>query len=131
MHAISTTSKCKLSSSFVFFFTPLQGKALKEIHAILTEILGEQSPLYATVKNWVVQFKRGDAPRPAQHKTVTIPEIIDQIHEIILEDHQISTKSIAEQLGISRELVGSIINEDFDMRKLSVMWVPKCLNVDQ
>jgi len=50
-----------------FFF--LQGKAPKEIHTILTETLGEYAPSYATVKNWVVQFKRGDfstcdAPRP-------------------------------------------------------------------
>jgi len=32
---------------------------------------------------------------------VTTPEIIDQIHELILEDRRISAKSIAEQLGIS------------------------------
>jgi len=32
----------------VFFF--LQGKAPKEIHAILTETLGEHSPSYAIVK---------------------------------------------------------------------------------
>ena len=31
-------------------------------------------------------------------KTVTIPEIIDQIRELILEDRRISAKSIAEQL---------------------------------
>jgi len=36
------------------------------------------------------------------------PEIIDQIHELILEDHRISAKSIAEQLGISRERSGGI-----------------------
>jgi len=48
-----------------------------------------------------------------------------------LEDHWISAKSIAEQLGISRERVGSIIHEDLDMRKLSAKWVPKCLNPDQ
>ena len=29
---------------------PPQGKAPKEIHAILTETLGEESPSYATVK---------------------------------------------------------------------------------
>ena len=40
-------------------------------------------------------------------KTVTIPEIIDQIHELNLEDRLISVKSIAEQSGISRERVGS------------------------
>ena len=65
-----------------FFF--LQGKAPKEIHAILVETLGEHAPLYATVKNWVAQFNRGDfstcdAPRPGRTKTVTIPEIIDPI----------------------------------------------------
>jgi len=31
-----------------------------EIHAIMTETLGECAPSYATVKNWVAQFKQGD-----------------------------------------------------------------------
>jgi len=64
----------------------------------------------------VTQFQRGDfstcdAPRPGRHKTVPTPEIIGQIHQLILEDRRISAKSIAEQLGISRERVGSIIHE--------------------
>ena len=50
---------------------------------------------------------------------VTTPEIIGQIHELILEDRWISDKSVAEQLGISRDRVGSIIHKDLDMRKLS------------
>jgi len=62
---------------------------------------------------------------------VTTPQIIDQIYEIILEDRWISAKSIAEQLGISHEQVGSIIHEDLGMPKLSAKWVPKCMNVDQ
>ena len=66
----------------------LQGKAPKKINAILTETLGEHAPWYATVTNWIVQFKHGDfstcdAPRPGRPKTVTTPEIIDQIHELI------------------------------------------------
>ena len=84
----------------------------------------------------MAQFKRGmfsicDVPGPGRPKTVTTPEIIDQIHELILEDRRISAKSIAEQLGISRDRVGSIIHEDLDMRKLSAKWVPKWLNADQ
>jgi len=58
MRAISTTSRHKLSSSFFPF--PLQGKVPKEIHAILTETLEELAPSYATVKNWVAQFKHGN-----------------------------------------------------------------------
>jgi len=104
-----------------FFF----GKAPKEIHAILTQTLGEHAPSYATIKNWVAQFKHGDfstcdAPRPGRPKTVTTPKSIDEIHELILEDRQISAKSIAEQLGISREQVGSIVHEDLDVHKLRI-----------
>ena len=62
---------------------------------------------------------------------MTTPEIIDQIHELIFEDRRISSKSIAEQLGISRQRVGSIIHEDLHMRKLCTKWVPKCLNADE
>ena len=68
-----------------FFF--LQGKSPKEIHAILTETLEEYASSYVTVKNWVVQLKRGgfstcDAPRPGRPKTVTTPDLFDQIHEL-------------------------------------------------
>jgi len=120
----------------VINFFPLQGKASKEIHAFVTETLRGHATSYATVKDWVHQFKRGDfftcdAPRPGRPKTVTTQEVIDQIHELILEDRRISAKSIAEELGISRERVGSIIHEDLYMRKLSAKWVPECLNPDQ
>jgi len=130
MRAISTTWRCELSSSF------FPCKAPKEIHAILTETLGEHAPLYATIKNWMAQFKRGDsstydAPRPGRPKTVTTPEVINQIHELILEERWISAKSIAEQLGISHDQVGSIIHEDLDMWELSAKCVLKCLNADQ
>ena len=96
--AISTTWRRELSSSFFF----LQDKAVpKEIHAILIEILREHASSYATVKNRVAQFKRGDfstcdAPRPGRPKTVTAPKIIDQIQGLVLEYRRISAKSIAE-----------------------------------
>jgi len=78
--AISATWRRETSSCFFF----LQGKAPKEIHAILKETLGEHAPSYAFFKNWATQFKRGDfftcdAPRPGRHKTVTIPDVIEKI----------------------------------------------------
>ena len=75
-------------------FFSLQCKTPKEIHAIPKETLVEHAPSYATLKNWVAQFKRGDfstsdAPRPRRPKPVTTAEIIDQIHEPIFEDRRI------------------------------------------
>jgi hypothetical protein len=45
----------------------------------------------------VAQFKRGDfstcdAPHPGRPKTMTTPEIIAEIHELILEYRWISAK---------------------------------------
>ena len=84
--AVSTTRRPELSSSSHPPPFPPQGKAPKEIYAILRETLGEHAPSYTTTKNWVAQFKRSDystcdAPRPGRPQTVTIPEIIDQIRE--------------------------------------------------
>jgi hypothetical protein len=99
----------------MFFF--MQVKAPKEINAILKETLGEHAPLCTAVKNFVIQFKFCDfstcvAPRPRGHKTLTTPEIIDEIHKLILEERLISAKTIAQHLGITRERVGSIIHEN-------------------
>ena len=118
----------------VFFFPARQGAEGNSCHS--DRNTGEHAPSYATVKNWAPQFKRGDfstcdASRTGRPKTVTTPDIIDRIHELILAYRRISVKSIAEQLGISRERFGSIIHEDLDIRKLSAKWVPKCLNADQ
>ena len=129
---ISTTSRRELSK----FFSPLQGKVPKEIHSILRETLGKHAPSYATVKNWVARFKHGDfstcdAPRSERPNRVTTPEIMVQIHELILVNTRISAKSVSEHLGISREWVGSVIHADVDMQNLSVKWVPKCLEAYQ
>ena len=65
---------------------------------------------------------------------------IKHLHNLMIQWHRginLSSKavrcnkSIAEQLGISRERVGSIIHEDLDMRKLSAKWVPKHLDADE
>jgi len=69
-------------------------------------------------------------PRPGRRNTVTTPRIIVQTHDLILEDRRISNKSIAEELGISRERVGAIVHEDLDMRKFPAKWVLKCLNME-
>ena len=116
----------ELSSSF--FFPARQGDKGNSRHS--------DRSIRGTCTIVCHQFKSGnfstrDVPRPGWPKTVTTLEIIDQIHELILEDRRISAKSTAEQLSISHEWVASIIHEDLDMRKLPAKWVPKCLNTDK
>ena len=82
----------------------------------------------------MAQFIRGDfstcdAPRPGRPKTVTIPEIIDQIHELILDNRRISAKSIAEQMRISRERVGSIFLPTRSLLPRRTGWTDNILNI--
>lgn len=62
---------------------------------------------------------------------VTVPENVDAIHDMILEEQRISAKKMAETLKISQELVKFISHDELDMRKLAIKWVPKCLNASQ
>jgi hypothetical protein len=56
---------------------------------------------------------------------------VDAIHSMILDDRKISAKNIPETLVLSWEMVGYIIHEILDIRKLSGKWVPKCLDAAQ
>jgi hypothetical protein len=70
-------------SSKVYFFPQYVLKTSCEPEGDLRETLEEHAPSYATDKNWVSQFKRGDfstcdVPRRGRPKTVTNSEIIDK-----------------------------------------------------
>jgi len=53
-------SNMKTRAVIKFFFFSCKAKTPEEIHAIVTETLGEHAPLYATVENWVVRLKHVD-----------------------------------------------------------------------
>ncbi|KAM4029265.1 protein GVQW3 [Anomaloglossus baeobatrachus] len=125
-NAIFTATGSRGLIKFLF----LQGKSAKDIHGEMWQTLGDQCPSYSTVKNWVAKFKTGhfstnDEERPGRPRVVVVPEIVEAVHNLILENRRISAKAIADIMGISRERVGVIIHEHLDMRKLSTEWVPR------
>jgi hypothetical protein len=73
-------------------------------------------PSHSTFKNWVARFRirnlsTEDDERSGRLTQVTVPENMDAIHSMILDDRRISVKKLAETLAISRERVGYIIHE--------------------
>ena len=114
----------------------LKGLKGKEIYDDMFKTLGNLCPSYATVKNWVASFKRGefaveDGKRSGRPISVSTPENIEAVHDMILSDRRIGIKHISEALNISSERVHHIIHTDLDMKKISAKWIPKCLNADQ
>jgi hypothetical protein len=54
-------------------------------------------------------------PREGRPKSATTSEIIEQVHDMVLDDWQMKVCEIAETIGISKERVQYILHEELDM----------------
>ncbi|XP_023217030.1 histone-lysine N-methyltransferase SETMAR-like [Centruroides sculpturatus] len=113
----------------------LKGLTPKEIKAELDEVHGTSAPVFATVYNWVNEFKRGRTSTKDEHRSgrpveVTTPEMIDKIHDMVLSDRRIKVREIVEATGISQGTVFSILHEKLGVKKISARWVPRLLSVE-
>ena len=89
---------------------------------------GDSSPSFSTIKKWAAEFKRGrtsleDDPREGRTKSATTPEIIEQVHDMVL-DRRMEVRGNADTIGISKERIGYILHEELDLKKLCTRWVP-------
>ena len=101
------------------------------------KVNGDSSPSFSTIKKWAAKFKRGhtsleDDPCEGHPKSATTtPEIIEQVHDMLLEDWRMKVCETAETTGIPKEHVGYILHEELVMKKLCARWVPRLLTADQ
>ena len=126
----------KLEIRGVIKYLHKKGLSGQEIHNDMVNVLGESAPSYATVKNWIAEFKRGrtsiqDEPRSRRPKTATTPEIIAKVHDMVLDDRRVKVREIGNAIGISNDRVHFILQQELHMKKLSARWVPHLLTVDQ
>jgi transposase len=87
-----------------------EGLMPNEIHSKFMKVYGDSSLSFSTFKKWAAEFKRGytsleDDPCEGCPKSATPPEIIEQMHDMVLDDQRIKVSEIAETIGISKERV--------------------------
>jgi len=126
--------KIKYRAVIKFFLK--EGLKPNEIHLKFIKVYGDFSPSFSTIKKWVPEFKRGRTrlevdPREGCPKSATTPEIIEQVHDMLLDDRRMKVREIAETIGISKERLGYILHEEVDMKKLCTRWVPRLLTANQ
>ena len=46
-------------------------------------------------------------------------ELIDQVRNLVMQDHRLTVLELAEEVGISTGSVHSILTDDFSMRRVS------------
>jgi transposase len=101
-----------------------EGLTPNEIHSKFINVYGDSSPSFSTIKKWAAEFESGrtsleDDPREGRSKSASTPEIIEQVHDMILDDQRMKVREIAENIGISKERVGYILHEKLDMKRLA------------
>ena len=67
-------------------------KSIKEAEEKLARYYKESAPSHVMAHKWFTEFRCGristsDAERPGHPKEVTSQEMIDKIHDIVLNDH--------------------------------------------
>ena len=109
-----------------------KGLTRKEIKDKLDEVHGISAPDFATVHNWVNEFKRSRTSEKDEHRSgrpveVTTPEMIDKIHDMVLSDRRIKVHEIIEATSISQGTVFSTLHKKLGVKKISARWVPRFL----
>ena len=72
----------------------------------MDEVHGTSAPVFATVYNWVNEFKRGRTSTKNEHCSVrpakvTTSDMIYKIYDMVLSDRRIKVREIVEATGIS------------------------------
>ena len=62
---------------------------------------------------------------------ITTPEIINKIHDVVLNDPNVKVREIAEIVSISTERKVNISHSYLCMNKLCARWVPRFLTINQ
>lgn len=113
------------------------GKTGAEICNELKATLGESAMKPATIYKWVKRYQEGresveDDPREGRPSTSRNAENVKRIDQFLAADRRrVSTRQVAEALGMNRETVRIIITDDLKMRKLCCRVVPKVLTAEQ
>ena len=102
----------KIDYRAVIKFFVKEGLTQNEIRSKFIKVYGVSSPSFSTIKKQAAEFKRGrtsfeDDPRKGRPKSATTPEIIEQVHDMVLDNRRMKVHEIAEAIGISNERVCS------------------------
>lgn len=126
----------KLAKRGVIQYLFKKGLSGKEIFDDMVNVLGTDAPSYATVKNWVAEFKRGrtsifDEEHTGRPKSATSEENVDKVLDMVMEDRRLTVHELAQAIGIADGSIHEILTNVLGMRKLLSRWVPHLLTSEQ
>ena len=101
----------------------LRGKTVSRTKAKLDKYYSDSAPSYGIVQKWFTEFCCGRTstetiPSPGRPNKITTPEMINKIHDIVLNDPKAKVREVAEIVFISTERMVNILHTHLCMRNL-------------
>lgn len=99
-----------------------RGLTQKQCIDQLTSTFGDEAPSKTTVYHWFSEFNRGrsvltDEVKEGRPKSVVVPQNIDAVRELIMQDRHVTYREIEASLGISMTSIYKILHEHLAVKK--------------
>ena len=111
-------------------------KTATETFNMLLEVYGDSCMSRTRAFEWHKRFVDGrlsveDDAKPGRPCSVKTDVNIEKVRELVRTDRRLTIRMMADQLGIDKELVRSILVDNLGMRKVCAKMVPRLLLEDQ
>jgi hypothetical protein len=88
------------------------------------QVFGDDAMGITQIKEWYNRFKDGSTSvdsdtRSGRQSTSRNDELIDQVRTVVMQDHRVIVRELAEEVGKSAGSVHSILTDDLSMRRVS------------
>lgn len=108
----------------IITFFVLDGINPKELHSKLRKAYENITPPILTTEIWAAGFNRDQASHfydlcEGQPKTPTIPETIEKLHDIVLEDWPVNVSVIATVVRMR-----NVLHKELRIKNFCARWVP-------
>ena len=100
----------------ITFYNFRRGLTQQQCIDKLNSIFDDESPSRTSVYRWYGEFNRGRSSlqeelREGRPKSVVVPETIDTVRQLILQDRHVTYRKIETTLDISGTSIHSILHE--------------------
>lgn len=108
------------------------GSSAADIRQKLVVAIGDKALSVSAIYRQIEAFEHGkqsikDEPRSGRPRDAVTPVTIATVENLVSEDRHITTRKLAEVVGISKERIGYILHKELQMRKLCKKWIPHVL----
>ena len=112
------------------------GKTATETLKMLRDVYGDSSMSNTRIFEWHKQFVEGrenveDDPKSGRPCTSTTDTNIEKVWQLVRSDRLLTIRVIANEVGIDKKTVRTVLVDTLGMRKVCAKMVPKFLTEEQ